>query len=296
MPPCAVLRSDTTVRMARIVLGHRDGALATRLARTVLTDLAAEWPDVQLVPRTLAGAPDAPEDPVLKALAAGDVALAVVACETLRAPLPEGIALVAVTKRLEPRLALVTKGASSMDTLGDAAALGVGAERDVPFVRAGFPGMHPETVGTDVDRALARLASGELDALVLSASTLIMMDRRDHARTLLEPDVLPPAPGQGSLALLARADDDLAAEVAYTLQHRPSFDRVRAERAFAAGLPERALGALATVSSDGDLQLFGAVAAGGTTLQASVSGEAREAEELGSELAKDVAAQLAALG
>lgn len=282
--------------MARIVLGHRDGALATRLARNVITDLTAEWPDLRLVPRTIKGAPNADDDPVLDALASSQIGLAVVACETLRSPIPDGLALAAVTRRLEPRLALVTKGAASITDLPPDATLGVGAARDLPFVQAGFPGMRLETIGTDVDQALARLTTGELDAFVLSASTLIMMDRRDHAKSLLEPDVLPPAPGQGSLALVVRGDDDLAAEVAYSLQHRPSFDRVRAERAFAAALPGRALGALATVDTDGELRLFGAVAIGGTTLQASVSGEAREAVELGGELGKDVAGQLAALG
>ena len=282
--------------MARIVLGHRDGALATRLARNVLTDLTAEWPDLQLVPRTVKGASGTEPDPVLEALASGAIGLAVVACETLQSPLPDGLSLVAVTRRLEPRLALVTKGAAALEDLPPDATVGVGAARDLPFVQAGFPGMRLETIGTDVDRALAQLATGELDAFVLSASTLIMMDRRDHARTLLEPEVLPPAPGQGSLALIARNEDDLAAEVGYTLQHRPSFDRVSAERAFAAALPGRALGALATVDSEGELQLFGAAAVGGTTLQASISGDAREASELGSELGKDVAGQLAALG
>ena len=282
--------------MARIVLGHRDGALATRLARNVLTDLTAEWPDLQLVPRTIKWGSGSENDPVLDALASGQIGLAVVACETLPTTLPDELALVAVTRRLEPRLALVTKKALSMDALAGDATIGVGATRDLPFVQAGFPGMRLETIGTDVDQALGRLATGELDAFVLSASTLIMMDRRDHARTLLEPDVLPPAPGQGSLALLARSDDDLAAEVAYTLQHRPSFDRVRAERAFAAALPGRALGALASVDAEGELRLFGAVAVGGTTLQAIVAGEARDAVELGSELGKDVAGQLSALG
>ncbi len=282
--------------MARIVLGHRDGALATRLARTVLSDLTAEWPDLQLVPRTVAGEPVGDDDPILRGLLGGQLGLAVVACETLSAALPEELALVSVTRRLEPRLALVTKGAASLSALANGARLGIGAERDRPFLASGFPGMEAERVGTDVDRALARLAVGELDALVLPACVLIMMDRRDHIGTLLEPEVLPPAPGQGSLALLARADDDLAAEVAYTLQHRPSFDRVRAERSFAAGLAGRALGALASVSEEGELTLFGAVAVGATTLQASVTGDAREAEELGGELAKDVAQQLEAMG
>lgn len=281
--------------MARIVLGHRDGALAIRLARTVLSDLSAEWPDTQLLLRTLPGQPSGDHDPVLEALGAGRIGIGVVACESLRTPLPDDLALVAVTRRLEPRLALVTKHAGNLGALPAGARLGAGAERDVPFLHAGFPGMQPEVIGTDVDEALSRLAVGDLDALVLPASTMIMLERRDHIRALLEPEMLPPAPGQGSLALVARADDDLAAEVAYSLQHRPSFDRVRAERAFAAGLGERTLGALATVSEDGELHLFGAVAAGAATLHASVSGEAREADELGAELAKDVAKQLEAL-
>lgn len=280
--------------MARIVLGHRDGALATRLARTVIADLSAEWPDVQLVPRTLSGAFN-DDDPVLQALISGHVGLAVVAGETLRSPLPDDLALVAVTKRLEPRLALVTKGSRTLEALPNGAVLGVGAARDLPFVRAGFPAAAPTLLEVDVDTALARLAAGEFDGLVLPASTMIMLELRERITSVLEPEVLPPAPAQGTLALVARADDDLASEVAYTLQHRPSFDRVRSERAFAAGLRGHTVGALATVTDEGELTLFGAVVKGGTTVQASVSGEAREAVELGTELAKDVTAQLDAL-
>jgi hydroxymethylbilane synthase len=280
--------------MARIVLGHRDGALATRLARTVITDLSAEWPDVQLVPRTLPGAFN-DDDPVLQALVSGHVGLAVVAGETLRSPLPDDLALVAVTKRLEPRLALVTKGSRTLESLPNGAVLGVGAARDLPFVRAGFPATAPALLEVDVDTALARLAAGEFDGLVLPASTMIMLELRERITSLLEPEVLPPAPAQGTLVLVARADDDLASEVAYSLQHRPSFDRVRAERAFAAGLQGHTVGALATVTDEGELTLFGAVVKGGTTVQASVSGEAREAVELGTELAKDVTAQVDAL-
>jgi hydroxymethylbilane synthase len=281
--------------MARIVLGHRDGALAIRLARTVLADLTAEWPDIQLVPRTFGSAGTDNGDAVLAAVGNGQAGLAVVAGETLLAPLPDGIALVAVTRRVEPRLALVTKGSRKLGELTAGAHLGVGAERDLPFVQAGFPGTSPELVREGVEAALARVASGDLQGLVVPASTLIMLDLRDRISMLLEPDVLPPAPGQGSLTLIARADDDLAGEVAYSLQHRPSFDRVRAERAFAAGLLGFAVGALASVSDEGDLTLFGAVAQGTTTLQASISGDAKEAAELGTELARDVAAQLQAL-
>jgi hypothetical protein len=118
---------------------------------------------------------------------------------------------------------------------------------------------------------------------------------RHRIDALLEPEVFAPAPGQGALGLLVREEDDLAFELAYTLQHRPSFDRIRAERAFAAALPDRRVGALATVSEEGEMTLFGAVATDGTSLQAQVSGDAGEAEQLGNELAQDVQEQLAAL-
>jgi hydroxymethylbilane synthase len=281
--------------MARIVLGHRDGGLAIRLARSVLSDLTAEWPDLQLVPRTFGGAAVDDGDAVVKAVAEGRASIGVVACETLAPVLPDDVKLAAVTRRLEPRLALVTKGSRTIGDLGAGARIGVGAARDLPFVQAGFPGTVPELLRGEIDEALARLASGELDGLVLPASTLLTYDLRDRISTVLDADVLPPAPGQGSLALVTRADDDLAAEVAYTLHHRPSFDRVVAERAFAAGLVPRAIGVLATVDAEGELTLFGAVAEGTTTIQVSVTGEAKEAAEVGAELAKDVAAQLEAL-
>jgi hydroxymethylbilane synthase len=281
--------------MARIVLGHRDGALATRQARTVLTELSAEWPDVQLVLRVVPGV--APQDALLATLSDGATSLAIAAIDTLPARLPDGLALAAVGRRLEPRAALVARGRHALGDLAAAARVRVHAERDLGFVRAVLPTVDAAVWRGTVDEAFAGLVADEHDALLLPGALLIALDRRDRIDTLLEPEAFPPAPGQGAMGLVVRADDDAAAELAYTLQHRPSFDRVRAERAFAAGLPDHAVGALATIDDDGDLQLFGAVVtAGGAMLQATTSGDPKDAEEIGSELAKDVRDQLAAIG
>jgi hydroxymethylbilane synthase len=281
--------------MARIVLGHRDGALATRQARTVLTELSAEWPDVQLVLRQVPGR--AQQDALLAALADGAVALAVAAIDTLPATLPDGLALAAVGRRLEPRAALVARGRLTLGDLAAAARVRVRAERDLGFVRAALPGAEAAVWRGSVDEALAGLVADEHDALLFPGALLIALDRRDRIDALLEPEAFPPAPGQGAMGLLVRAEDDAAAELAYTLQHRPSFDRVRAERAFAAGLAGHAVGALATIDDEGDLQLFGAVVGeDGTVLQATTSGDPKDAEEVGGELAKDVLEQLAAIG
>lgn len=280
--------------MARIVLGHRDGALATRQARTILTELNAEWPDMQIVLRQVAA--KAGEDALLQALANGHIGMAMATADSLPTHLPEGVVIAAISRRLEPRVALVARGRLALTDLAAAARVRVYSERDLGFVRAALPGADVSVWNRSVDDALAGLVAGEHDALLFPGALLIALDRKDRIDALLEPEAFPPAPGQGAMALLVRDGDDAAAELAYTLQHRPSFDRVRAERAFAAGLHHANVGALASLDADGDLNLFGAVVTGsGAVLQASSSGDAKDAAELGAELASDVTTRMTSL-
>jgi hydroxymethylbilane synthase len=294
--------------MARIVLGNRDGALALRQARDVLEQLTDEWPDVNFALRTIknaasSNAEDGASDPLLQALVKGDIGVVVAQLETLPLSLPEEVTLAAVSRRLDPRTALVTKGRHTLEDLPRGARLGVMNGRDGAYLRGQRADLEAVEVSGTLEGDLKLLTSGELDGLLIPAATLIALDHRNRLDAVLEPEAFAPAPGQGALGLLVRADDDLAFEVAYSLQHRPSFDRVRAERSFAKALGDGdeqgcsgcVVGALANVTEDGELTLFGAVLRGETTLQASVSGEAKEADELGRELAQDVRTQLASL-
>ena len=212
---------------------------------------------------------------------------------------PRAVKLVAVTKRHEPRSALLSKGNAfkSLNDVGDATLVGVQTERDGAFVRVAKPGVNTKLLQGTFDDNLAQLASEELSALVLPCAYLLQLERRRNTEVLLDPEVFPPAPGQGCIACVIKDDDDLAFELAYSLQHRPSFDRVRTERAFARGFSDAediAVGALATVSRDGEMNLFGAVTTKGNPLQiqGEISGEAGEGESLGAELAKDILEQL----
>lgn len=261
-----------------------------------MSELAAEWPDVHLVQRTIpASQPDGDFPALFGALEKGNVHIALVSLERLPEALPEGIALAAVTKRLEPRSALVAKGRAGLVDLPAGTRVGVLSERDRTFLWASGHDFNVELLSGMIDRDLGLLASGDLDALILPCSTMMALERRDRVTALLEPESFVPAVGQGSLGLLVREDDDMSFEIAYTLQHRPSFDRFAAERSFQQALREEGLsvGALASVAPDGELTLLGAVAQKeGPVLQGTVSGEASEAEELGRELAQDVLEQL----
>ncbi|MEX2501076.1 MAG: hypothetical protein WD336_01760 [Trueperaceae bacterium] len=278
--------------MARIVMGNRDGAEALRQARSVLTELNAEWPDVQITQRTVrADAPGA----LVEALVSESIGIAVHALDTLPLELPEGVTLAAVARRQEPRTALVARKAKELDALQEGDVVAVREGRDTKFLAALRPDLVATPLTAHLEDDLGRLTRDEVQALLLPGLTLLMLDQRNRMDALLAPETFAPAPGQGAIGLLVRDVDDLAFELAYTLQHRPSLDRILAERAFAAALPGKLVGALATVTSDGELTLFGAVAEGGSGLQARVSGDASEAEALGKELANDVLEQLAAI-
>ena len=292
--------------MTRIVVGNRDGALALSQARTIVAELTSEWPDINLVQKTVASGAGGDTAALLGALERNQLSIAVVSLERLPGKLPEGIALASVTRRLEARSTLIAKGVKELGSLPEGARIGVPSARGAQFLKATAPALEAVQLNTGgLDDNLRRLAEGDVAGLVLPASLLIGLDRRSQIETLLEAELFPPAVGQGSLGLLVREDDDAAMELAYTLQHRPSFDRANAERSFATALEESsaahlmqqdgvpAIGALATVTGDGELTLFGAVvAASGNMLQATTGGDASEAADLGRELAADFKAQL----
>ncbi len=277
--------------MARIVLGGRGSAVAVAQTRTVLADIAAEWSDIQFTQRAFQTDTD-----LLGALSRGQINIALFDLATLPLVLPEGLVLAAVTKRLEPRAALLTKGQGTLAELPPNAAVGVQGERDEAFLYAARADLQPKTLTGNLDAQLAELAAERVYALVVPCAHLSELGRRGQAE-VLDPELFPPAPGQGSTGLVVREDDDMAYELAYSLQHRPSFDRATAERSFAAvfeGHDRYRVGTLATVTSDGELTLFGAVTDSHNALsvQAEVVGEAAEAAALGRELGADVLEQL----
>lgn len=313
--------------MPQIVVGNCSGTLALAQARSILAELNETWPDISIVQRTITG-PAQPQGQaqghqaqdhqvrgyqiqghertaeLLTALADNRINIAVQRLDTLPLQLPEGLVLGAVSRRLEVRTALIAADYASLQALPERARIVVTSRHEQLFVQALRPDLEIEVaVGTTED-LLARVLHGELAAALIGAADLIAGGWRERVRALLEPQLLPPPAGRGALGFVVREGDDLAGELAYTLQHRPSYDRALAERAFVGTLvgalagasAETALGAFATVSDGGELNLLGATAGlgGERSIRAEVTGEASQAEALGRELARDMLEQLTA--
>jgi hydroxymethylbilane synthase len=161
-----------------------------------------------------------------EALLAGDVDLAVHSAKDVPSRLPDGLAIVGVPARADPRDALC--GAESLTSLASGAVVGTSSLRRRAQLLAMRPDLDVRELRGNVDTRLRRLADADYDALVLAAAGLSRLGRGSEGVPLEE---LVPAPGQGCLVLEARADDEQAGQAAASVTDRDSLRCLTAERA-----------------------------------------------------------------
>jgi hydroxymethylbilane synthase len=165
------------------------------------------------------------------ALLDGRIDLAVHSAKDVPSELPTGLAIVGVPERGDASDTLC--GASSLEELPDGAVLGTSSLRRRAQLLALRPDLDIRELRGNVDTRLRRLAEGELAALVLAQAGLDRLGRGREGARLPE---LVPAPGQGCLALEARADDERIGAAAVAVTDRAALTCLTAERALVAEL------------------------------------------------------------
>ncbi|HEX2203412.1 MAG TPA: hydroxymethylbilane synthase [Longimicrobium sp.] len=199
-----------------------------------------------------------------EALLRGDADLAVHSLKDVPTRLPEGLAIVAVTEREDPRDVLIRRGGErgGLDALPAGARVGTSSLRRRAQLRAARPDLEVLDLRGNLNTRLAKLDAGDYDAVLLAAAGVLRLGWRPRISAYLEPDAWLPAVGQGALAVVARADDDSARERLRPLHDPAAADAAAAERAFLHALEggcQIPIGALAVVDA-GTLTLRGLVA------------------------------------
>ena len=209
----------------------------------------------------------------------------------------EGIALVAVPLREDPRDVVVARDGLTLGELPSGSRIGTGSPRRQAQLHALGLGLDVVAVRGNVDTRIGKVRSGEYDAVVLARAGLARIGRLDEVTEVLDPLQMLPAPGQGALAVECRVDDDLAAELG-GLDDLRSRAAVAAERAVLATLEggcSAPVGALAEIAEgeDGEEIWVRAVALsldGSLSVRMSASGDPADAVDVGTRLAKDMLA------
>ncbi|ALX65812.1 hydroxymethylbilane synthase [Microbacterium sp. XT11] len=142
-------------------------------------------------------------------LLAGECDFLVHSLKDLPTAQPDGLIIAATPVREDPRDVVITRDGRPLHELPPGARVGTGSPRRIAQVHRRAPRAEVVDIRGNVDSRLARVASGELDAVILAAAGLSRLGADSPLRReelgLAE---WPTAPGQGALAVETRDDVD----------------------------------------------------------------------------------------
>lgn len=300
----------------RLIVGSRGSALALRQTQIVVEELKRRVPGLECAVRVIKTTGDkmlvAPFTQMVgrgfftkeieEALQAGEIDFAVHSLKDLPTEMPERLVLAAVTKREDPRDALVAQGRRKLADLPRGARVGTSSPRRKMQLLAARPDLDVVTLrgnlSTRVGKVLDPAQNGsaeKLDAAVLAVAGIRRMGLEKEIAEILPFEVMLPAVGQGFLGIEARAGDDKTMQAVSLLDDPGSRLAATAERAFLAawgGGCSVPLGALAQINSD-ELRLRGVVykEAAQRCFRDEVKGKKEDAEKLGKLLAERIKQQ-----
>ena len=200
------------------------------------------------------------------ALANSEIDFAVHSLKDLPTRLPPGHTLAAVMPRNDPRDVLVSRDGQGLNELPPGARVGTGSVRRAAQVLARRPDLEIVLLRGNVDTRVRKVTGEgrdiEAEAAVLAAVGLQRLGMERVITEYLEPDVMLPAVGQGSIGIECLESNTEACVVAALTEEREQRIAAEAERAFLAavgGFCRTPLASYATV--DGDVLSVEALAA-----------------------------------
>lgn len=228
---------------------------------------------------------------VRAAVVDGSADLAVHSMKDLPTAPADGLALAAVPLRADPRDALSASGGRTLDSLPSGATVATGSPRRVAQLHALRRDLDFVPIRGNVETRLARVASGEVDAVVLAVAGLQRIGRGDAITEFFDVARCTPAPAQGALAVECRQDlDDAGLRAALAaIDDEGTRISVTAERRVLSALEAGCtapVGAYATCTGT-QISITAAVAGatGAAIIRMSDTGPASAPEELGERLA-----------
>lgn len=230
------------------------------------------------------------------ALLENRVDFAVHSMKDVPSEVPQGLVLAATTARIDPRDALVARGARSLDALPRGSTLATGSLRRRAQVLARRPDLNVHDLRGNVPTRLRKFENSRWDAVILAGAGLTRLGLADRITSWIPTDQMLPAVGQGALALESREEDGDVRRWLAELHHAPSAVAVLAERAFLRRLEggcQAPIAALGSVDEEVErvvLEGFLGTLDGQRSLRRRAEGRAAEAAELGLRLAEDMLA------
>ena len=287
----------------QLTFATRPSALARWQTQHVISELKAQWPDLDCKETIITTKGDRVLDKPLpeiggKGLFTYELELAILeervdaAVHSLKDLPPDdtsGLIVDVFPHRADVRDVWICPQGFSLDDISAGSIVGTSSTRRAAQLLAYRPDLKVEPIRGNVDTRIRKAVEGQYDAIILAAAGVTRLGLDEHITQYLPFDVMLPAPGQGALGIQYRAEDTETLQLLKALDHTITCMAVTAERAFLAALGggcSMPVGALASVDGD-TIQLQGVIAApdGSRVLRVSASGT--DAQSLGETLAQN---------
>ncbi len=291
------------MKKRKIIVGSRGSQLALVQSEWVLGELQKRFSDYQFdlikiktqgdkildVPLAKIGDKGLFTKELESALLSKEIDLAVHSMKDVPTRLPEGLILSTTTERENPQDAFVSNKFNSIEELPQGAVVGTSSLRRIAQIKAKRPDLVIKDLRGNLNTRMARLDTGEFDAIILAAAGLTRLGWKERIRSVIPTSFSLPAVGQGALAIEVRQEDQELRQMLSILHHAETHGAVLAERALLRELEggcQVPIGALGRV--DGSLlKLEGLVAdlEGKEIFRDQLEGPVEEAESLGLQMA-----------
>lgn len=224
------------------------------------------------------------------AMQAGSADIAVHSMKDVPADMPTGFCIAAVLERANHADAFVGRNGCEFNNLPQGACIGSSSLRRQAQLKLMRPDLRIEPLRGNVNTRLAKLDSGDFDAIILAAAGLERLGLQHYISQQFTPDEMLPAAAQGVIGIECLESNGALRSVLEKLNHAPTVQTTAAERAIAKTLQANCQSPVAThaVIDDASMTVTALVAMpdGSRSLRDVVQGAAEDAEQLGVELAK----------
>jgi len=208
--------------MEKLVIATRRSKLALWQSEFVKSELQKHYPDMEIVLQEFMTKGDKILDvPLAKiggkglftkelevAMLEGNAHLAVHSLKDVPTQFEDGLQLTAVTKRYDPRDALLSNKYTSISELPTGAVIGTTSLRRRMALKLLRPDIELKDLRGNINTRIAKLNAGEYDAIILAATGVQKLGIQNEVKyfTPISTDEMIPSMGQATLGIETRTD------------------------------------------------------------------------------------------
>jgi len=233
--------------MEKLVIATRRSKLALWQSEYIKDRLKEHYPDMEVelqefvtkgdkildVPLAKIGGKGLFTKELEVAMLNGDAHIAVHSLKDVPTQFEEGLELGAVTKRFDPRDALLSNKYSSFDELPEGAVIGTTSLRRRMAIKMLRPDIVLKDLRGNINTRIAKLNAGEYDAIILAATGVQKLGIEDEVTHFnpISTDIMIPSMGQATLGIETTTDEKVK-EIISVLNDNDAHIESTIERSF----------------------------------------------------------------